>query len=282
MKVFKVIVAVILSVLMVAAAGLSMGSFAVNKALSEDSIRTAITETDAIGQLTDNILRQSTSNMGGGYGDAMKAIMTSEEMTDFFTAYTASSIQSKVYGRECEEIGSDDLHQAFSRGTDECIENGSIEMGQYERKTFDTALKYSMPTLTKGVNYVLKQMNLDSFVDEETASQIEMAKRITSGEVRYGSLVIVLLVCVIIIMLFWRSRMGFLWCGICILVTAAFLGIFALMLDQTVASSSQYIALSTRMIYIMISNGLQYVAIAGGGAGLLMALLCPIFRKSAR
>ena len=46
-------------------------------------------------------------------------------------------------------------------------------MNEGERKMFDVALNAAMPNLTKGVNYVLSQMDLDAFVDEETAEQIE-------------------------------------------------------------------------------------------------------------
>ena len=49
-------------------------------------------------------------------------------------------------------------------------DNISISFG--ERKLFDAALNMAMPNLTEGVNYVLGQMNLTAFVDDETAQLV--------------------------------------------------------------------------------------------------------------
>lgn len=282
MKILKTLIALILSVILLASVGMAMCSFAVDKSLSEESIEKAISETNAVDKLTDRILEQNTVNMGGEYGESMKAILKSDTMTDFFTAYTAKALRDQVYGDGGTEIGTDEMNQAFSEGMDECRANGSISMNSGERLLFDQALNSAMPNLTEGINYVLTQMNLTSFVDEETQEQIETAKKLASPEVRYGTIGIAIIICLIIIAFFWRSKLGMIWCSFCILLIAGFFWLIAMMLEGTMESSGDYLALSTKMLAVMISYGADYVAIATGLIGLAFIPGCLILRLLSR
>ena len=278
MRVLKGILAFLLAIILLLSASLALGSYAVSEAISEDAVEEAITETDAVGQLTDNIIQHNTINLGGVYGETMQTVLKSDAMTAFFTEYTARCLQSQVYGEEMEEIGSDDLNMAFSQGMDECLANGTISMNEGERKMFDVALNAAMPNLTKGVNYVLSQMDLDAFVDEETAEQIEMARTATSDQVRYGAAGIAIMACLLIVVLYWRSKIGLIWCGAIILVIAAFMYILSMMIDQTMASSGDGIVLSRQMLYVMVTHGtiaaMKVSAVVGGA----MIIAFPIFR----
>ena len=278
MKVLKIIIAVLLALNLLASAGLAMGSVAAGRAISETAIEKAITKTGAVDELTGRIIAQRTVNMGGQYGSTMQTILKSDAMTDFFTEYTAKALQSQVYGVQCEEIGSDDLNAAFSRGTDECIAEGSISMGSNERLIFDTALNTAMPILTEGINYVMTQMNLTSFIDEDTAEYMETARFLTSGKVRYGSAIIAIVICIILIVLFGGGMAGFVWSGVCILLMAAIFFIMSIMLEGTMEASAGEIALSTRMMYVMVGEGLSFAGIGGGIVGAAMIVLRGIIK----
>ena len=278
MRVVKGILAFLLAVILIISATLALGSYAVSEAMSEDAVEKAITETDAVGQLTDNIIQQNTVNLGGVYGETMQSVLKSDAMTAFFTEYTARCLQSQVYGEEMEEIGSDDLNMAFSRGMDECLANGTVSMNEGERKMFDDALNAAMPNLTKGVNYVLSQMNLDAFVDEETAEQIEMARTATSPQVRYGAAGIAIMACLLIVVLYWRSKAGLILCGALILVIAAFLFILSMMIDQTIEATGDGMVLSRQMLYVMVTYGVQAAMRVGAIVGIAMIIAFPIFR----
>ena len=67
------LLAFVLALILIASTALALGSFAVSRAVSEDAVRQAITETDAVGQLTGNIIIQNTINLGGEYGPEMQA-----------------------------------------------------------------------------------------------------------------------------------------------------------------------------------------------------------------
>ncbi len=278
MRLLKGLVAFALAVILIASSALALGSYAVSEAISEEGVEKAITETDAVGELTDNIIQQNTVNMGGVYGETMQAILKSDAMTDYFTEYTARCLQSQIYGEEMEELGSDDFNMAFSRGTDECIANGTITMNKGERAMFDTALNLAMPALTEGINYVLSQMNLTDFVDEETAEQIEMARTATSDEVRYGAAGIAILACILLFALYWRSKSGMLLCGILILVVAALFYGVSMMIDKTVTADGAGLVLSRQMMYIMISYGATEAMKVGTVIGGAMIVACPIFK----
>ena len=241
-------------------------------------VEMAITETDAVGTLTDNIIQQNTINLGGVYGETMQAILKSDAMTEFFTAYTALCLQSQIYGEEMEEIGTDDLNAAFSQGMDECLEKGSISMDKGERAMFDEALNMAMPNLTEGINYVLDQMNLTDFVDEDTAHQVEIARTATSTEVRYGAAGIAILACILLFALYWRSKFGMLLSGIMILVAAAFFYALSMMIDQTADATGDGLVLSRQMLYIMVSYGSLQAVKMGAIVGGALIVACPIFK----
>ena len=278
MRLLRGIAAFLLSIILLASAGLALGSYAVTEAISEDAVEQAITETDAVGKLTDNIIQHNTINLGGEYGETMQAILKSDAMTEFFTEYTAKCLQSQIYGEEMGEIGSDDLNMAFSRGMDECLDKGTVTMDKGERAMFDEALNTAMPNLTRGINYVLDQMNLRSFVDEDMAKQIETAQTATSDEVRYGAAGIAILACILLFALYWRSKFGMLVCGILILVVAAFFYILSMMIDQTMGADGTGIVLSRQMLYIMVSYGATEAMKAGAVIGGAMIVACPIFK----
>lgn len=278
MRVLKGILAFLLAIILLLSASLALGSYAVSEAISEDAVEEAIIETDAVGQLTDNIIEHNTINLGGIYGETMQSVLKSDAMTAFFTEYTARCLQSQVYGEEMEEIGSDDLNMAFSQGVDECLANGTISMNEGERKMFDEALNAAMPNLTKGVNYVLSQMDLDAFVDEDTAEQIEMARTATSPQVRYGAAGIAIIACLLIVVLYWRSKIGLVWCGAIILVIAAFMYILSMMIDQTMEATGDGIVLSRQMLYVMVTYGTIAAMKVGAVIGGAMIIAFPVFR----
>lgn len=272
----------ILTLLLLASTLLSLGSYGVSSAISGKAVEKAIVETDAVGQLTDNILKDKTVNLGGKYGEMMQTVLKSEAMTDFFSEYTARSLQSQIYEEQMEEIGSDDLNAAFSKGMDECIANGSISMNTGERLLFDTALNLAMPSLTKGVNYVLSQMKLTDFVDDDTDKQIEMAQLLTSNEVKYGATGIAIIMCILLIVVCWRSKTGLLICGVAILLVAAFFLLFALLTDQSLKANADSLTLSKQMLAVMLSYGAMSSAAVGAAVGGVLTVACPVARLFSR
>ena len=108
MRFIRGLLGFLLALILLASSVLALGSYAVAESISEGAVEKAITETDAVGMLTDNIIEHNTINLGGVYGETMQAILKSDAMTDFFTAYTARCLQSQVYGEEMEEIGLDE------------------------------------------------------------------------------------------------------------------------------------------------------------------------------
>lgn len=289
MRFIRFLLSIILALILAVSAGAALSSYAVTEAVSEEAIQKAVVETGAVDELTDRILAQNTVNMGGQYGQTMKEILKSEAMTEFFTVYTAGCLQNQVRGHEgtagsgyYNEIGSDDLHMAFSRGTDECLSKGSISMAEGERQIFDDALNLAMPTLTKGINYVIEQMNLTSFIDDETAEYMQTAQTMTSPAFRYGAIGIALLACIGLLLLRHHRRTGFMWCGVCLLLIAGLFYVIGMMLGGTVESSSNYIALSSRMLYVMIEYGLQKIAVVGGIIGAACLLTCFISKLIGR
>ena len=65
MRIIRGLLGFLLALILLASSALALGSYAVTESISEGAVEEAITETDAVGTLTDNIIEHNTINLGG-------------------------------------------------------------------------------------------------------------------------------------------------------------------------------------------------------------------------
>ena len=280
-KILKVIAGILLSVILICCSTLALGSFAAERATSEAAIRTAIDKTDVIPVLMNEVLKENTVNMGGVYGSAAKAIMDTDPMKDFVAAYMAASISSQIYGRDVEEIANDELMVAFAQGVDIAAEEKGFRLTTKENEEIREAMLETIPALTAKLNDALDRYETTA-LNEEMQQRTKDLHNIVSPGFRYGSLATALLAAILLIMLFWRSRMGFMWAAVGVLLASCFYVVVALVSNSFAGQSGTFVEPVKRMLYVMCEYGSTRIAMVGGGIGILLIILCCIARALRR
>lgn len=278
MKAVKIILAIIAVVALFVAEALTMGLFALDEATSEESVREALTESDIVSQLVDEALAEGTVNMGGQYGEMMKAIFSTEAIDDFFTRYVTAAVNTQFFGDPYVEVADDELMAAFSKGIDQVNAEGEYQISPLEGELLRQAMQQEVPDLTASLNQQMEQYeSLDGDLSEEVFTSITGDASVSSGTARIFSAAICVILCAAVIALCWRSRLGFLWCAVTIaLVSLIYWGLATLVGAMTTSSASDHMA------YVMAENGFRQVTAAGFAAAAIFFIAFVIFKIFSR
>ena len=278
MKAVKIILAIIAVVALFVAEALTMGLFALDEATSEESVREALMESDIVSQLVDEALAEGTVNMGGQYGEMMKAIFSTEAIDDFFTQYVTAAVNTQFFGDPYVEVADDELMAAFSEGIDQVNAEGEYQISQLEGELLRQAMQQEVPDLTASLNQQMEQYeSLDGDLSEEVFTSITGDASVSSGTARIFSAAICVILCAAVIALCWRSRLGFLWCAVTIaLVSLIYWGLATLVGAMTTSSASDHMA------YVMAENGFRQVTAAGFAAAVIFFIAFVIFKIFSR
>ena len=160
MEGMKKLTVIILAVVLWLCECMFMGIFAVDAGASERSVKSGLEASNIVTELTESTLKANTVNMGGAYGDKMTAVMGSDAMTDFFTAYISSGIKSIVYGNDQPEIANDELLQAFSEGIDQVNVSGNYSISSDEQALFEQYISNATPDLTASLSDTMSKYEL--------------------------------------------------------------------------------------------------------------------------
>ena len=281
MKVLKIIAGILLSAIMICSTTLCMGSFAVERATSEEAIRSAIDKTNVIETLMNEVLRDNTVNMGGAYGAAARAIMDTDPMKDFVASYLTYAISSQIYGRDVEEVAYDELTQAFEEGVAIAEKEKKFQLTTSDYELIRQEMEKTIPMLTVKLNEALDRYETTA-LNEDLQQRTDDIKMIVSPGFRYGSMAITLLIAVLLIMLFWRSRLGFLWASVNVLLASCAYGVIALVSNSFAGQSGTFVEPVMRMLYVMCEYGSTKTAITGGIVGVVLIIICAITRALRR
>ncbi len=278
MKAVKIILAIIAVVALFVAEALTMGLFALDEATSEESVREALMESDIVSQLVDEALAEGTVNMGGQYGEMMKAIFSTEAIDDFFTQYVTAAVNTQFFGDPYVEVADDELMAAFSEGIDQVNAEGEYQISPLEGELLRQAMQQEVPDLTASLNQQMEQYeSLDGDLSEEVFTSITGDASVSSGTARIFSAAICVILCAAVIALCWRSRLGFLWCAVTItLVSLIYWGLATLVGAMTTSSASDHMA------YVMAENGFRQVTAAGFAAAAIFFIAFVIFKIFSR
>lgn len=278
MKAVKIILAIIAVVALFVAEALTMGLFALDEATSEESVREALMESDIVSQLVDEALAEGTVNMGGQYGEMMKAIFSTEAIDDFFTQYVTAAVNTQFFGDPYVEVADDELMAAFSEGIDQVNAEGEYQISPLEGELLRQAMQQEVPDLTASLNQQMEQYeSLDGDLSEEVFTSITGDASVSSGTARIFSAAICVILCAAVIALCWRSRLGFLWCAVTItLVSLIYWGLATLVGAMTTSSASDHMA------YVMAENGFRQVTAAGFAAAVIFFIAFVIFKIFSR
>ncbi|MDO4545077.1 MAG: hypothetical protein Q4C25_02875 [Bacillota bacterium] len=280
MKAAKIIAAVVISIFLLLAEGVLFGLFAIDKALSEESIRESVAATDMIPQMVDEALSESTVNMGGQYGELVKQIMKTDAMTDFFTQYMIQAINAEVYGTAYEEVANDELMTAFSQGIEE-VKNRGTTISSMEEELLKQVMLQEIPDLTAGLNSAVSSYEAaQGAITQESLEQDDELQTALGTGVRIVIICICLALCAALIALFRQSKLGFVWCAAVTGIVALVFGFLTLTDGAALLGAAQ--SSSDQLLLRMIGNGFGAVTIAAFSITAIFIILCIIFRTIGR
>ncbi|NLD18635.1 MAG: hypothetical protein GX663_00075 [Clostridiales bacterium] len=277
LKLVKIIAALVLALLLLTAEGIFMGMFSVDRALTKDSVEEEIADSAIIDELLEEALVQSTVNDAGLYGDIIQQVLKTETMTNFFANYMTGAMRAQLYGEEYEEIANDELMTAFSKGVEEATESGTVNISPMEEEYLKQKMEYEIPVMTQSLNEI---------AEEYEASQGVTIQRLMAKEdgiqkyIGTGHRIVMALACIVfsigLIALFWKSRLGFLWCGVVTAIVATCYGLVALLGRYIVMDSVNYPG--DAFIVGVVENGFEYIVVAGYIAAAILIGLCILLR----
>lgn len=278
MKTAKMVITVLLCIILLVAETAALGLFAMDRALSRGTVKDAVHETGFAVKLTDEVLSSTTVNMGGRYGEMAEAVMKTEAMEDFFADYIDNAVKHEIYGDEYSEVSTDELMAAFNQGLKQAEKSGNVMLTDNEKDLVKQTMLKQAPDMTSGLNDLIGSYDSTEGDMVETAADpySGFAAASSSGS-RVLAWAVCAVVCILLIVILWRSKLGFIWCGVVTAITTLIYlglgtaagGLFMGMVSDTPADE---------MLLYMISSGFGAAAIFGGIAAVIFFIAYFVLR----
>lgn len=282
MKILKVFLAVILSIALLCAQGILMGILACNESFSQESITESIRTTDFTGQLYDGALGASGQGADGQAAQVLEQVLKTDTISEFLGEYAADSIDAILRGEEQREITREDLSRLTSDSLDELASKSGISIPKAQRRLMEAYVEQNADDILRGIND-----NLPNIADTNIPGNAEAQAALARIQILMGTPVQVLLgiVClvlgILLVMLFWRSKLGFAWwAAVSFLLGSAFffLGNSSGLLGSYIRETGDGTVMGL-LLSGMLRQGFTFAACCGFGLMLLLMILCLVLRK---
>ncbi len=274
----KIVLIIILCLALLAAECAVLGLLAANRALSENTIRESVVETEIIEQLVDEAIAQNTVNMGGYYGDFAKEVFRTDAMEDFFVAYLTSAVNTELYGKPYQEVAYDELTAALSQGVDEVLASQKYPISEVEADLIVKTINAEVPTLTAAMDGQIDRYETLSgeltqrvFLSEDTIQRL-----LNPGSI-FVAVVIWAVLCMAVVTACRPGKTGFLWCGVVAAIGAVLCKVVS-KAGVDVLPISEEISPSEEMIIMMLTNGFAETAIIGAAAAMVFFIVFGVLK----
>jgi len=291
MDALKAFLSIIICVVLLAAEGVAMGLFSMERALSDDAIgetiKTTMAGTEITQQLVDEALAQSAVSADSHYGEVAKAVMETDAMTGFLAGHLASAVNQEINGEPAAEISEEELLDVFSQGIDEVNDTGIYTISEEEGAALTQVMQQEVPALMEQLSQhsgehgtAIAELS-EQIMGEEMGLLNDLRKYLDEGT-RLKVMAVCAVLALIVIVLNWRSRFGFFWCGLVTAVVSAlywglaFLGAEKIITYMLHTSYLQEAALS------MITSGLRDAALVGSVAAAALIIIFIVFKTMDR
>lgn len=287
MDTVKAILSILICMGLLAAEVAAMGLFSAKAALSGDHIDDMVAETVAdpeiIDRLLDDMLGADLVDVDGVYGDLIARIMQTDAMTGYFTEYLTYVVNTRVYGSQEEELPADALSSAFFRAIDEVstaegypIPNELVTRLSKAMEDEAAELMEKMDQQVGSYEEILAAAGgAGSEADLDTIGKI--AALLEKGA-ETKMLIVSIVLCVLLMILNWRSRFGFLWCGV---ITTVSSGVFWGMSFVGAEKLIGFMLHTTEMpgaVFAAVTGGLRTAAVYGTVAAAAFLILFAVFK----
>ncbi|MEG0829900.1 MAG: hypothetical protein RSD88_05345 [Anaerovoracaceae bacterium] len=272
MKAFKVLIALIISIGLLCCQILLIGVFSSEKALSAEGISAAIGKTDIVNQVCENTLDDTILENIPGSTDLIKKGLHSEIGTNIVGEYASKLVFSVLRGDDMPGFTGADVKNVLDSG----IENSNLDattsalVSKYVSDNQDTLAsqlnnRLPSPTTLRGEDIGINQ----------TVFNVVQTLYEPLGKILIAGLALVF--GVILIALFWESKLGFMWWSI-----VSFISGLALMLSGLLATLFTSVTVDSSVIaagFGLLEKPLSIGGVISFGFGVLLIIFCITFRK---
>ncbi len=281
MKVLKVIFALIISFALLCSQGLLMAAFSCDKSFSADSVTKAIQETDFTQQLYDQALAQSNQAADEKVQEFLQSALKTDKASELIGDYASSAIGSILYGKEYSQFTKEDLNNLASDSLDELEKASGGLMTEAQKQQAMDYVNANGDQLVKEINDTLPVLESAAGVSSDEMAAISQVQKMLGAPVRAAMAAACLILGIILIALFWRSKLGFVWWAMVSFITGGvfvLLGSSSSLLTSYIQDSGEGTTFSS-LLTGMFSHGFLFVGIAALAFAVLLLVICLISRK---
>lgn len=280
MKVIKVIIAVILSFFLLCAQGALMGIIACNNAISSPSITKAIQGTNFTDQLYQNV-QDATADKDYEIkiSEFLNEAMQTDAASEFVGEYVASSIQSALQGESFSQFTKEDLQQLASDSLDELSAESGLTITDAQRKQIENYVEQNGDQLVQELNSSLPASSNPMAVS--SGSELAQMQTVLGQSMQLVIAAICLILGLMLIMLFWSSKLGFIWWAVISLLVSGAYFVAAAASNTLLFDFARQVGRSdavAELLSNMIRQGFVFSAIAALLLTVLLVILCVLCR----
>lgn len=152
-------------------------------------------------------------------------------------------------------------------------EGGALNVTPVEEELIKQQMQRQIPDLTADLNQIAEELKIEP---EGYDENIQSYRGLASHGSQAMGIIACLLLCAVLCALFWRSKLGFIWCGIITALASAMLllvyGGAGEVIDDTAAGAGKF-------VMYLAQDGIKTVAIGGFAASAVFFVLYIILRK---
>lgn len=280
MKVVKVIIAVILSFFLLCAQGALMGIIACNDAISSPSITKAVQGTD----FTDQLYQKSQDTITDKSSEAkisefLSKAMQTDAASEFIGEYAASSIQSALSGESFSKFTEEDLQRLMTESLDELSAESGLTITDAQREQIENYVEQNGEQLVRQLNSSLPASSNPMVAS--SGSELAQMQTVLGQSMQLVIAAICLILGIMLIMLFWSSKLGFIWWAVISLLASGAYFAAAAASDTLLFDFARQIGKNdavAELLSSMIRQGFIFSAIAALLLTALLIALCILCR----
>lgn len=284
MKVLKVFLAVILSFLLLCVQGALMGVVACNEAISSDSITKAVQSSDFTNQISQQALEAADSQADEKVSEFLNEALQTDAASEFIGKYTSSAIQSALQGETFSRFTKQDLLDLTDKSLDELSAESGIAISDSQKELVRSYVEENGDELVQDLNASLP-VSPNPMAAGSSSSELSQARTLLGGSMQLVLAAICLILGIMLIMLFWGSKLGFIWWAV-VSFLAGSVCLLAASADAHLTDFVRYAAgesdAVSQLAARIISEGLQFSGLAALALTALLILLCILCRVVSR
>ena len=284
MKVLKVIVALIISFLLICTQGILMGAFACDRSFSADSVTKAIQETDFTKQLYNQAAAASSQAADEKVEEFLQQALSTDTATKAIGEYASSAINSVLYGEKYEQFTLQKLNQLTEDSLSELSSQTGVTISESQKKQVLNYVNENGPAMVKEINDALPVFEDSAMTSSSDMAAISQVQSFLGTPMRVALSAVCLILGILLIALFWRSKLGFIWWAFVSFILGSvfvLLGTSSNLLSSYIQETGEGTTFSL-LLTGRFTKGFTFVGIAGLILMAILIVLCLIGRSIAK